>query len=234
MRSNIEFGGVVDKHAPLFSFYSIFDIDIGLVNVIKKRYLNPKVFNTEFFDQPRLKIISEMYRRKEYNPLTVFAKDDISKEDLDAYYDDFLDKEYEGICDDSVITEVINYIDMFRSDRDINPTILCYRDYEVKIVKEEPRLSNAKILRLQPDGTIYVKDQRLFSEFYCKMVEEVDLFDKVIDLSFYISSFGPNFDYDKEDNPTIKITNVIKQNIDFPANTFNIYDLYNGKYFEKL
>ena len=139
-------GGVVSYHAPLFSFHSIYDIDIGLVNLIKEKYLDEKVFDLAFFQQPKLKIISDMYTRKNSNPLTVFAHPNISIEDLDDYYNQFLQKEYEYIYENCVSTEVLNYIKLFENDKDYDPSILCYNDYEVKIVKDEKAIQKLKII----------------------------------------------------------------------------------------
>ena len=232
--SKLEFGGVMSYHAPLFSFHSIYDIDIGLVNLIREKYLNDKVFDPLFFKQSKLKIISDMYRRTESNPLTVFAKPDISKEDLDDYYNQFLEKEYQYIYDQCVSTEILNYIDFFTEDKEINPTILCYNDYEQKIVKDETILKQLKIQRLDENNLLSVDIQRSYSEFYVKRVEELDIFDKVLDMSFYISSFGPNFELNDKNEKVIKQTKVIDINTVCPINSFNIFDMYNGKYFERI
>lgn len=232
-----DIGGVMSYHAPLFSFNSIYDIDIGLVNLIRKKYLDERVFDPLFFKQPKLKIISDMYTRLESNPLTVFARPNISKEDLDDYYRQFLDKEYKFIYEECVSTEILNYIKMFESDTDYDITILCYTDYEVKIVKDEPILKNKKILRVNKELRLDKKTQGSYSEVFVKKVEEIELFPNAIDITFYISSFGPNFDPNhrpNSENPMIKETSVLVRNSLFPMNTFNIYDMYNGKYFERI
>ena len=233
-KTNMKFGGVMSYHAPLFSFHSIYDIDIGLVNLIREKYLNEKVFDPLFFKQSKLKIISDMYKRKESNPLTVFAKSNISKDDLDDYYKQFLEKEYKYIYDECVSTEILNYINIFADDKEINPIVLCYNDYEEKIVKEEDKLKNVKIVRLNKDNTMNVSDQRSYSEFFVKRVEEIDIFNKVIDFSFYISSFRPNFEENSKGELVLKSTKMIEINIMIPSSSFNIYDMYNGKYFERI
>lgn len=237
MAINNILGGVMSRHAPLFSFHSIYDIDIGLVNLIRERYLDERVFDPLFFKQNRLKIISDMYTRKESNPLSVFARPNISKEDLDDYYNQFLEKEYKYIYDECVSTEILNYIDIFEQDADFDATILCYNDYEIKIVKDESKLAKLKIIRPDSAGLIDIMVQRSFSEIFMKKVEEIDLFCNVIDVTFYIASFGPNFregHSPKDANPALKETKVIEQNSILPMNVFNIYDMYNGKYFERI
>lgn len=222
------------NHAPLFSFHSIFDIDIGLVYLIKDKYLSEKVFDVSFFSKPKLDIIKAMYTRSDENPLTVFAKPGISKEDLDDYYTQFLDKEYEYIYENCVYGEVINFIDAFSDDNEINPSILCYNDYEVKIVKDNDVLKSLPIIRPNDKMELDLTTQRSYSEVFVKKVKETDLFIGAIDISMYISSFGPNFDRTNTSEgeiPMVILSKFIESNAVLPMNTILVFDMYNPKYF---
>ena len=42
--------GAVEKMAPLFSFLSLVDIEMGLVNLIRNEYMNSYVFDKSFFE----------------------------------------------------------------------------------------------------------------------------------------------------------------------------------------
>ena len=57
MINALERNALSKKQTPVFSFYSLFDLDIGLMNLIEKEYLNKKVFDAEFFKLPNLKKI---------------------------------------------------------------------------------------------------------------------------------------------------------------------------------
>ena len=70
------------KMAPLISFNTIFDIDVGLIQLIYDEYLDPKVFNIDIFNKSLKDIIKLLYFRTEKNPLYLFANDNISKENL--------------------------------------------------------------------------------------------------------------------------------------------------------
>ena len=119
MNSNIDIINGASKMAPLISFYTIVDIDVGLIRLIKREYLNPSVFDVEFFRRPLISIIHDLYYRKMQNPIYLFAKDNIEKEKIDQYYSDFLNEKMDDILDLSVTTSMEDLIELFADSSEI-------------------------------------------------------------------------------------------------------------------
>ena len=139
-------GGVGTKSTPLISFNTIVDTDVGLTRLILEQYLNPEVFDPRYFQRDFVEIIGELYRRKESNPLYLFARDTQDKDTLDTYYREFLKEKEKEILERSITTEVINMIDNFNSTLEIQTTIVYYTLEQKRILDEEPILSkNQKV-----------------------------------------------------------------------------------------
>ena len=56
----MKFGGA-NHLAPLISFDTIFDLDIGLIQLIYSEFLDPKIFHIDFFQRNLIDIIKDIY-----------------------------------------------------------------------------------------------------------------------------------------------------------------------------
>ena len=148
--------------APLISFDSIVDTDVGLVNLIRKEYLDTKVFNKDFFDMQFYEILKQLYHRKEKNLLYLFAIDTSNTELLDSYYNEFMERCMPQILEMSITTEILTLIDQFNSSQEIKSTILCYSEDQLRIIQEEPTLKkNRKVLL----SDLTEKEKQSFSQY---------------------------------------------------------------------
>ena len=213
-------GGVGNKSTPLISFNSIVDTDIGLVRLIYNEYLNPNVFDIKFFQRDFIDIIKDLYFRKDLNPLTLFAKEDQSREKLDQYYKEFIDLKEKEILNLSMTTEIINLIDTFNDSMEIVTSILYYTPEQKRILEDEPILANNNLVSIQSLDQDSIES---YTQIYFKNIEESKNLYKILkNKTIYFAFNGTNLN---EDNTDVKDTDLIDQLISF-NNKINLYDMY--------
>lgn len=216
MDTNITINGT-EKMVPLISFHSIVDIDVGLIRLIQNEYLNPSVFDISFFNRSLLEIIKDLYKRKEENPLYLFAKN--RTERIDEYYSDFLKEEMNNILDLSVSTDMENLLHLFKDSSEIIPTILCYDKYQFDILEKTDSLKEYDKILISDLGE---KEKYSYTQYYFNIIEEAELFLNAKNKTFYFSSCGRNLN---ENNDDIKESDVIKTLVT-NVNQINLFDLY--------
>ena len=217
--------GTKNKLVPLISFYSIFDIDFGLINLICNEYLDKSVFNIDLIKSKDTKsIISLLYNRKDNNPLYCIANKDIDKNILDKYYEEFIDRKIQDIYNLSITTEVLNMIQKFNESQEITPIILCYSQEQIDVANEEPVLeNNQKILF----DNIRKKDLDTISQLYFKDINEAKPFDNLKYKTFYFSTYGSNFK--DGDFRNFDLAEKILRN----QNNISLFDIYKQELIEK-
>lgn len=226
MRSNnVLNNGANAKLAPLISFDTIVDTDFGLINLIYTNYLDKSVFDVNFFLDNTKNIIAKLYLRKDINPLYTIAKNDIDKQRLDDYYNEFLFSKKSDIYDMSITTEILNMIQTFNKSQEIIPTILCYNEDQIRALEEEDDLINNQKVLL---SSLTRKDKESFSQFFFKDISEVTPFLDLKFKTFYLSTYGPNFGEDDLRDPEL-----VKQII-MNRNKISIFDMYKKDITERL
>lgn len=207
----------------LIDFDCYVDTDIGLIRLIKERYLDVKVFNKDLLDSNMINIIKLLYNRKDRNPLYLFANEGVSKNDLDDYYKEFLEVEYDGILKYSVTTEIKSLINLFRTEPSIHVTFLCKNQKEKNLLVKDPSLQGYSFI-LENDQRV---DFSKFYSFYFKYLDE--RIDKYIYpyKTYYFSKYKINFTDDfrlLDDNMVDKIM--------YNHGEIEIMDLYNMELIE--
>lgn len=223
--SNVLNNGANTKLAPLISFDTIVDVDFGLINLIYTNYLDKSVFDVNFFLDNTKNIIAKLYLRKDINPLYTIAKNDIDKQRLDDYYNEFLFSKKSDIYDMSITTEILNMIQTFNKSQEIIPTILCYNEDQIRALEEEDDLINNQKVLL---SSLTRKDKESFSQFFFKDISEVTPFLDLKFKKFYLSTYGPNFGEDDLRDPEL-VKQIIKN-----GNKISIFDMYKKDITERL
>lgn len=213
------------KMAPLISFFSIFDFDIGLVKLIYDSYLDIKVFDKSFFERPLINIIKDLYFRKEENPLYLFSNND--KKELNLFYNQFCHRCENEILDRVLTTDIINLISLFINNKEIQVSILYYSEKQKEIIDDQPELQKLNKIHISQ----IQKCDDYFSQVYLKHLWEINKFieNEFYDKTFYISDFGPNLneaqdDFKKDDN----LYELLKR-----RNHVNIFNIYNSNIISK-
>lgn len=205
------------KISPLIHFDCLIDSDYGLIELIKQEYLDPSIFDIEFFKKSKIEIIKALYNRSKDNPLSLISS--LPDNELDDLYSQFIDQRYYDILNNSVSTEIANLIELFNSVGDIKSTILCNNEIQEKIIKETDYLRKYKIICCDK-GKYY--STNIFNCTYFKKIEDIDTINDPNITTYYLSTFGPNLTEDRQD---IKKSDIIDQ---IANKRYNIHliDLY--------
>ena len=214
----MKFGGA-NHLAPLISFDTIFDLDIGLIQLIYSEFLDPKIFNIEFFQRDLIDIIRDIYHRRDMNPLYICSNQGVDHLLLDEYYQQFMNEYKPEIVYNSVSTAVLEMIKLFNQSKDIVTTILCKDEIEVEMVKNEYDFPNNKIALLDK---LSMNDRKSYNQYYFKYVEDVALFSAFKAKTYYFSTIRLNLNKDESD---LKESDYIDEII-LRGNNINIFNLY--------
>ena len=206
----------------LIDFNCYVDTEVGLIRLIQEKYLDEKVFNVDLLKSNLRVIIKMLIERKELNPLYLFSNDDISRDDLDDYYKEFMKTEYDNILSRSVTTEISHLVELFKSEPNIHVTFLCYNEKEKDLLEKEKSLKNRKII-LDSDNVDFSK----FTQYYFKYISE-DIEKYIFPYkTYYFSKYLINFN----DDLNIKYPEIIDKII-YNRGEIEILDLYNKIYLE--
>lgn len=226
MRSGNIMGAGNIHLAPLFSFHTIIDTDIGLLNLIRNQYLDERVFKKDFFETPFYEQIYNLYHRKEDNLLYLFAKHPEDKETLDGYYHEFLEKCYDEILEMSISTEVFHLFQSCILSPEFKVSILCYDQREIDFIEKEPDFAGAEKILL---SSLNQKSKNKYEQFFFKKIEEIEEFRNLIAKTFYISTFGVNLNELEDDLKEYEtIYYVIKR-----KNNISLFDMYDKEKIEE-
>ena len=206
----------------LIDFDCYIDTEVGLIRLIREKYLDEKVFNTDLLRSNLRVIIKMLMERKEVNPLYLFANEDISRKDLDDYYQQFMDEEFDSILSRSVTTEIAHWIQLLKSEPSIHITFLCHNQKERNVLVQEEFLRGKQFI-LDTDNVDYSK----FTQFFFKYISD-DLDKYIFNYkTYYFSKYLLNF----TDDFNMKCPELIDK-IMYKSSEIEILDLYNKIYLE--
>lgn len=211
------------KFTPLISFYSIIDVDMGLIKDIIINYRNENVFDLKK-DKKYLDILSSIYKRKETNPLYYLLRVDNkeSRDFVDECYEEFITEKEEEILSYSVTSDMYNLVREFYNSSEVIPTILYYSQYQKNVIDNDPLLSKIKsvsFIELKRNE----EKRNEYDQFYFRYIEESEIFLSLKNKTFYFSTTGRNL---IEDNSDIDISNEDVIEIYKRGNKINLFDMY--------
>lgn len=214
------------NHALLVSFDTILDLDTGLVELIRKEYADPNIFDIELLKLPDVVLYSNLYFRPYRNPLYTIRNRDmkLTKENvqlLDDYYLEFMQEEYDNILRLSKRTDIDELVNTFNNSRDIAVNIMVNNDREAEQIKTIDLLSSIPIVYRTDVNT----EDKIFNQIYLKYFSDYNKFTQDINnTTFYISDCGVNLDI-KDNRPRKEnmdtFLNIIDNN-----NEIAIYNMY--------
>lgn len=189
-------GNVIGIITPLFAFNTIYDTDVGLIELVRREYRDPDVFNLDLLDSytDRRKLIKDLYKRTEQNPLTMFMNNP-DEEVASDYYQQFMTQKYDDILKLCVHTGLYNMISMIPAMEEINATIYYTNDIERHYLEKDFK-GNLRGISIKELHEL----NGLFDSFNAYFVRSV--FDSEFDfimhfarsVSIYILDYGYNFD----------------------------------------
>lgn len=184
---------------PLIPFNCIFDTDFGLLKLIYAEYLDPSVFNINWFKENSkiCNMVLSLYTRKHINPLMICINDIDNKEELaNNIYTEFKNEKYNEIVYNSMPTEFLNLIKLY-SLTDIKPTILYSNSIELeymdnfKELKDINKISFVDILNSGADIYEQFFFKYIYYDIYLRNLVDVFNF-KVRTVYFANYSFNHN------------------------------------------
>lgn len=211
----------VKRLTPIIDFNCIVDTDYGLLQLIYDQYYDLSVFNKEKFEMPSNKILLELYNRKSKNPLIPFINENITEEDVDEYYKQFIESQYEEVLHRSCGTNMQMLIDSFNKSGEVFTSILCHNETEKKYISELNDFKSNKVFMDEE----FIEKHLDFNQIYLKYIDDLDKYLKqCVGKTIYLSSCGLNME--EVDGEIYFKKNENLKTI-APYSHINIYDLYN-------
>lgn len=219
-------GDTMDIMSPLIPFNLVVDTDVGLLCYIYKSYMDPNVFNKDFFIGKNVRdMVYSVYTRTEQNPLLLCINDKY-RDSCDSLYNEFMNDKYEEILELSVKTEFCTLMRYFYNEPEINTTLVCEKQKEIDILKEE---KDIKYNRIILSNELKEKEIRKFNQFYFKNINDATPYVKyLIDKTIYFSKYGYNIN-DKEKFVEDPMVILLSEN-----NVINIIDVFNMELLNKM
>lgn len=220
-------GNPVKKQNVLISINALIDIDVGLFRLIQEEYLDPQVFNEDFFQNSTIvDFIKTTYFRKDDNPLLDVAIID-DKDTLMEYYAQFNNEMYNEIYDRSTYTDVLPMLYLFLDSGDIDITILYYKDYcKEQLEKDIEDGTLPKDVKLLSIKELSPRILNTFTSIYVRSIFEIEKLPVSGFTSpkcFYISSFGPNFNKDGNLKRYTVLNKIVTGKLMHEINVFEMY-----------
>jgi hypothetical protein len=208
----------------LIDFNCYVDTEVGLIKLIRNNFLDDSIFDVDKIKGNMRSIILSLIERKEANPLYLFSKDSVNKNDLDDYYKEFMEDEYDNIISLSVTTEINSLLQLFKTEPSIHVTFLCNKQIEIDILKETLKNDNTYKYILEDQDNI---DYSKYNTYFFKYIDDRVLKYIYDSKSYYFSTHKLNFGEDNMSRPDI--VNKIIAN----GGTIEIMDLYNLSYLKE-
>jgi hypothetical protein len=210
-----------DSMSPLIPFDMIFDTDVGLLSLIFKSYMDPKIFNKSFFVGKTVNELAHvLYDRSMRNPLYLCVNNDYTNS-CDSLYNEFMETKYSEILNLSVITEFYRLVGAFNNESDIRTTIVCKRQEEIDLLKQYHNTERAKFVL---SSTMSETDIKKHNQFYFKDVEDAAPYATLLKgKTIYFANYGFNRNEmgDLVDNPIVPVLNA--------SNVINLIEVYKFK-----
>jgi hypothetical protein len=210
---------------PLISFYSIIDEDISVLKYVILKYNKYKYFDISKISSINFyQLLGEVYNRDFINPLYIIKNDNIAncENTLDNIYDELINDKEADILNHSTHTEIYRLIIEFKKSSNIVPSILYYTKAQKDLLESIKEFKGISLVNINELSTKINN----FSQFYFKTVDElmrvIERY-KLIDRTFYVSTFRLNLNEDKSD---INMDNDIIMDLIKNKNRITLYDIY--------
>jgi len=180
-------------NSVITTFESVFDLGIGLVNVIKKHYGEDKEhFNCDLLNLPKDDIAYGILTLRSENPLDFVIKDKY-KESSNDLRDQIVEKYYNEIIESSRPTALYDLFRAFKSvggGNIVSAMIVCKDEQQLQFIKKKiPAIDvvvkDYKDINRESYGAIYINKFTTLSEF-----------DKVLGKTIFLLNYRYNFEED--------------------------------------
>ena len=155
--------------SALIDFHYISNTDIGLLRLIREKYEDERVFKLDILNKSDREILSLLYFRTNWNPLSIISTDS-NMENIDVLYNSFFSKYEEEIIQKSIMpVSIYNFVNtvLTATGAGVAPVLCAHNDLErsaLKKKKKKARIVNYAPSEITTKDLFYVKDYRFFTE----------------------------------------------------------------------
>lgn len=180
----------------LIPFNMLYDTEMGLINLIGEKYMDPEEFEDGLIIQPHGINYEFLKERPMKNPLGEYT---VKEEDADFYYKEFMEKKYNEILEYAEPTAILDMVKHFiKTNGAVTVTVICSTEEEYDIIDKNLGefnffqcilVKDYKEIDLKNYDTIYIKD-----------ITDLLLFEQSLDgKKVYIASYYHNFTFGLEE-----------------------------------
>lgn len=203
----------------LVDFSLLFDIDLGLIKTIKEGFNNKEVFEQFLFNIDDEYIISQLYLRKEINPLSLIIMDKY-KSQCDDLLEQFTSEEHSNIIKNSTKTNAFKLIEAYSISDLVNIDVLCKNISEEQLIKS---LNLNKVNAIVQDN-ISLVNIKTYDSIYLKDVKDSLKFKNLKGKHIYVGNYKFNLEKKDEQENIMPLFEVVSVLAD--VNEFLIIDIY--------
>lgn len=222
--------GISSGLSLLIPFNCLVDTDFGLISLINREYLDPNIFNVDYFKENTIirDMVRFLYDRECENPVLWMMNDRNNIELANDIYNQFMKDHYKEILNLSMVTEIYNFIKLQSTiGEDIKCFITYRNDLELELLEDENyifknNIKNAIKVKLSEVrnminiiDAIYIKS---FNDVYIKI-----LLDIIENKSIYVAAYKYNINI--SNNP--ELGNDILTALQYSKNVIRLMDIYN-------
>ena len=163
----------------LFTFDSFVNTDIGLAKLIKEKYKDNDMFESEIFDLTTDELIDLMLLNEKDSPMHFLLTNEALKNiDVDYFYESFINNEkgYKDILERSMFNNVLKLIMLLYHNGEITPTILCENS-----LQENFLLKSGYLQQMNIDIHVCDINKYDFSSYNALYVGKINKFQDVIE-----------------------------------------------------
>lgn len=185
----------------LVDFNILFNMPLGILDIIKKKFNNPKFINSEYFDKPEGMILYDICNSdEENNPYKLIFKEGI---DYSLIQNEFLfnGSYYEELINTCPYTNVLKLMNTYVSRAMAKVTVLCNNKYQEQKIKPLS-FNTINIKDIITNEELLKKYDALYFNFYGDLLLLGDFTGKNI----YLANCRYNKDKEIKDIPNMALS----------------------------
>lgn len=185
----------------LVDFNILFNNPLGILDIIKTKFNNPKFINTEYFDKPEGLILYDICNLEDHmDPYKLIFKEGI---DYSLIQNEFLfgGSYYEELIDNCPHTNVLKLMNTYVTRSMAKVTVLCNNKYQEQKIKPLS-FGTIHLKDIVNDKTLMKKYDALYFDFYGDVLLLGDFTGKNI----YLSNCKYNKDKEMKDIPNMALS----------------------------
>lgn len=212
------------SNSILVSFDMIFDVDYGLIQLIRNENYNKlDTFKSGIYNLNDLYLHQLLSEREEENPLSIIIYNKY-KNQMNSFYNQFITNKYENILKYTIPTDLYNLINVYKKTNLVSIDILCRNKLQEQFIDNHCKFSRIMVedlskLDLSKYDTLYIK--------YFK--NALSIKNKLIGKNLYIANYKWNLNKDDNILPKSEIRDVLSD-----ALSISVIDIYNKEKFKDI